>query len=59
MQRMGGINGVVLSSDESHSITVGQDKKIVLWDNRKNESIHTRFIDKENDEALAIDMYWI
>ena len=57
MQRMGGINGVVLTSDEMFSVTVGQDRKIVLWNNNSNDLVFSRFIDKENDEGLTIDMY--
>ena len=56
MQRMGGINAVALSKDQRYTITAGQDKKIVIWDNAKNDCLLARYIDGENDEGLSIAM---
>lgn len=55
---MGGINDLILSKDkaQSYTISVGQDKKIVVWSNKMNEPIYTQYIDEENDEGLAIAM---
>ena len=55
MQRMGGINDVAITKGaQSHTVSVGQDKKVVLWDNRTNEPVLQIFIDEENDEGLAV-----
>ena len=58
MQRMGGINDMVLTKDkaQSYTISVGQDKKIVIWSNRLNDPVYSSYIDEENDEGLAIAM---
>lgn len=57
MQRMGGINDLVLSKGaQNYTISVGQDKKIVVWSNRLNDAVYTQYIDGENDEGLAIAM---
>lgn len=56
MQRMGGINSFVLSKDDRYLISVGQDKKIVVWDNTLNDPIYSTFLDEENDEGQSIDM---
>ncbi len=56
MQRMGGINGIVVSRDQTHVISVGQDRKVAVWDTRKNDVVFQTFIDDENDEGLAIAM---
>lgn len=55
MQRMGGINEMALSrGSQSHTISVGQDKKVVVWDNRSNEPVVQVFIDEENEEGLCL-----
>ncbi len=54
MQRMGGINDVILSSDEQYSISVGQEKRLTYWDNRSMEPVHQLFLDGENDEGHCI-----
>lgn len=51
---MGGINDFALSRDENHIISVGQERKILIWDNRQNDLIFSRFIEEENDEGLSI-----
>jgi hypothetical protein len=57
MQRMGGINEMVLTPGaQSHTVSVGQDKKVVVWNNRTNEPVLAHFIDEENDEGLTVAM---
>lgn len=56
MQRMGGINDFVFSLDDRFIISVGQDRKIVVWDNSQNDLVYYRNIDEENDEGFAIAM---
>lgn len=62
-QRMGGINGIVISKDLNCTVSVGQDKKIVFWDNdlklvnslsKASNVLHSHFLDGENDEGLTI-----
>jgi len=56
MQRMGGINDFVLTHDDQFIISVGQDHKIVIWDNRLEQPIFQQFLQEENDEGFAIAM---
>ena len=57
MQRMGGINDMALTRGaQSHTVSVGQDKKLVVWCNRSNEPVLQLFIDEERDEGLAVAM---
>lgn len=56
MQRMGGLHGVVLLRDQKHTVTVGQEKRIVVWNMGKSDPVFSRFIDDENDEGNAIAM---
>lgn len=62
---MGGINGIVLSKDLNCTVSVGQDKKIVFWDNdlkllntlsKSSNVLHAHFLDGEIDEGLTIAM---
>ena len=54
-QRMGGINDVELSRDQSLVLTVGQERKITYWDLREPHPVQT--IDPAHDgEALCIAM---
>ena len=62
-QRMGGINGIVISKDLTCTVSVGQDKKIVFWDNdlklmnslsKASSVLHSHFLDGESDEGLTI-----
>lgn len=57
MQRMGGINDMVITNDQQMVVSVGQDRKIVLWDNRHADAVYSVNIDEENDEAFAIAKY--
>ncbi len=56
MQRMGGINSLVISKDQSYVISVGQDKRLVVWSVRENDPVFQTFLDGEKDEGLAIAM---
>eukprot|EP01038_Epipyxis_sp_PR26KG_P004495 gene4495-6351_t len=56
MQRMGGIYDLIISRDQTHIISVGQEKRITLWNNRTNDIVYQRLIDDENDEAKSITM---
>ena len=57
MQRMGGINALAITPGaQSHTLSVGQDRKVVVWDNRTNDPVYQVFIDEENDEGFAIAM---
>jgi hypothetical protein len=38
---------------------VGQEKKITLWNNKKNDFSFQRFINDENDEGKCIAMFFI
>jgi WD40 repeat protein len=62
-QRMGGINGIQLSKDLSCTISVGQDRKLVFWDNdlqstsglsKTTNMFVQKHLDGENDEGLAV-----
>lgn len=57
MQRMGGLHGVVILKDQQHSVTVGQEKKIVMWDWKRNDPVFQSYINEENDEGNALAMY--
>ncbi len=54
MQRMGGINDFVITKDDQFIISVGQDRKVVIWDNRSEHPAFAQFIQEENDEGLAV-----
>jgi len=41
------------STGEAYTVSVGQDRRVVVWDNRTNDPIFQQFIDGENDEALT------
>ena len=57
MQRMGGLHGVVILKDQQHSVTVGQEKKLVMWDCKRTEQVFQSYINEENDEGNAFAMY--
>ncbi len=57
MQRMGGINDFIVTKDDRYIISVGQDRKIVLWDNGKNDFLFHASLNEEYDEGLAIAMW--
>lgn len=59
MQRMGGLNDLVLLRDQQHTVSVGQEKRIVVWNMSNNDPVFSRNIDDENDEGNAIAVYEI
>ena len=57
MQRMGGINDLAITGgSQTHSVTVGQDRRVVVWDCRAAEPVLQQFIDEENDEGFTVAM---
>jgi hypothetical protein len=57
MQRMGGINGMALTvGGQTHTVSVGQDRRITVWDNHTNDPLLQMFLDDENDEGLTMAM---
>jgi hypothetical protein len=54
MQRMGGINDISILSTQAHCISVGQDKKLVLWDGKQGDPKYQRYINEEIDEGNAV-----
>ena len=57
MQRMGGINGIALSSDELFTLSVGQERKLSYWSNKSAEVAHQVSLDGDNDEGRCITRY--
>lgn len=53
-QRMGGINCVVIGKDERQILTVGQEKRLVYWDNTQSEPSRQIFLDGDFDEGKAV-----
>ena len=47
MQRMGGINSIVISKDESHILSVGQERKVVYWNKQVDQPSYQKYIDGE------------
>ena len=56
MQRMGGINNIVLSRDESHILSVGQEKKLKYWHLSTPDAVHQEFLENEDDEGRCISI---
>ena len=55
VQRMGGINCITLSNDETQVLTVGQEKRISFWDLREHNPIRvTNLTEDMSDEALCV-----
>jgi WD40 repeat protein len=58
MQRMGGINDcVLLGENDEFLISVGQDRKLVLWDTRVQDLVHHEVLDTmrpDDEEGLCI-----
>jgi hypothetical protein len=55
-QRMGGINGLVISKDQSMIISVGQEKKVSFWPVNSAEALYSQLLDGERDEGRCIAM---
>jgi WD40 repeat protein len=56
MQRMGGINNIILSRDESHILSVGQEKKLKYWHLSTADAVHQEFLENEDDEGRSISI---
>ena len=55
-QRMGGINGIVISHDQSTVISVGQEKKLTFWRVDAQEPLFSQYLDGELDEGRCVAM---
>lgn len=60
-QRMGGINGLALSKDGLTTVSVGQDRRLVFWDNCLDHApanatsvLRQHYLDGELDEGIAV-----
>jgi hypothetical protein len=53
---MGGINGLVISKDQSMIISVGQEKKVSFWPVNSAEALYSQVLDGERDEGRCIAM---
>lgn len=59
MQRMGGINDVrLLGEREDFLVSVGQDRKLVLWDAKSSDPVFAQLldVDHEADEGLTLSV---
>ncbi len=54
---MGSINATTLSKDESHVLSVGQEKRLTYWDINAANPVHAVNLDGENDEGRCITLY--
>ena len=54
---MGSINSITISRDESHVLSVGQEKKLTYWDINATEPAHAVSLDGERDEGKCIARY--
>lgn len=55
VQRMGGINHITLSKDETQVLTVGQEKRISFWDLREHNPTRVVNLTEDlSDEALCV-----
>ena len=57
MQRMGGVNGIVISSDGQYTMSVGQERRLIYWNNTQLEPSHSQFLEGELDEGRCIAKY--
>ncbi len=51
---MGSINSITLSRDESHVLSVGQEKRLTYWDVNATEPAHAVSLDGERDEGKCV-----
>lgn len=54
MQRMGGINAVCLSKDESNILTVGQEHTLTYWGVGQEDAIHKVLLNDDFDEGRCL-----
>lgn len=48
-QRMGGVNAVALSGDQTTVLTVGQEKRVTYWDLRERHPVFAKVMKRESD----------
>lgn len=53
-QRMGGINSVIISKDQSCIVSVGQEKKITFWPIGSPEPLFSHNLEGESEEGRCI-----
>lgn len=51
---MGAVNALMLSKDQTHVVTVGQEKRMTYWDINNVNPVHAVNLDHENDEGKCI-----
>ncbi len=51
---MGAINAISMSKDESHILSVGQEKRLTYWDVNKTNPVHAVNLDNEIDEGKCL-----
>lgn len=56
MQRMGAINSAALSRDETHILSVGQEKRLTYWGINELNPLHAVALDGDHDEGKSIAM---
>lgn len=54
IQRMGAVNALMLSKDQTHVVSVGQEKRMTYWDINAANPVHAISLDGENDEGKCI-----
>lgn len=54
IQRMGAVNALCLSKDQTHVVSVGQEKRMTYWDINATNPVHAVSLDGENDEGKCI-----
>ena len=56
MQRMGGINDMLISKDENYIVSVGQDRTLTYWVSNQEDCTHKIELNGDNDEGRAITL---
>lgn len=51
---MGAVNALMLSKDQTHVVSVGQEKRMTYWDINAANPVHAISLDGENDEGKCI-----
>lgn len=53
-QRMGGVNAVALSGDETTVLTMGQEKRITYWDLREHHPVLAKVRDRHGGTPILV-----
>lgn len=53
-QRMGGVNDIILSWDENFIVSVGQEKRVTVWDVKKPEPPNKQLLNIGNNENRCV-----